>query len=38
MTKKVSKQKWTKPELKRLGELKDVQAGINPAAANGSMS
>jgi hypothetical protein len=38
VTKQVSKQKWTKPELKRLGELKDVRAGTNPAAANGSMS
>jgi hypothetical protein len=38
VTKKVLKQKWTKPELKRLGELKDVRAGTNPAAANGAMS
>ena len=38
MTKKVSKQEWTKPELKRLGELKDVRAGTNTAAANGAMS
>jgi hypothetical protein len=38
VTKKISKQKWTKPELKRLGELKDVRAGTNPASANGSMS
>ena len=29
---------WTKPEVKRLGELKDVRAGVNPASANGSMS
>jgi hypothetical protein len=38
VTKNVSKRKWTKPEFKRLGELKDVRAGTNPAAANGSMS
>jgi len=29
---------WTKPEIRKLGELKDVRAGTNPSAANGSMS
>ena len=29
---------WTKPEIKRLGELKDVRAGTNPSSANGGMS
>jgi hypothetical protein len=38
MTEKTTKKTWTKPEFKRLGELKDVRAGTNPAAANGSMS
>jgi hypothetical protein len=29
---------WTKPEIKRLGELKDVSAGTNVSTSNGSMS
>jgi len=29
---------WKKPEIKRLGELKDVRAGTNTATSNGSMS
>ena len=28
---------WKKPELKRLGELRDVRAGTNTATSNGSM-
>lgn len=37
---KVTKQRkaWIKPELKRLGEIKDVRAGTNISTANGSMS
>lgn len=39
MTTESSKSKvWTKPEVKRLGALKDVRAGTNPASANGAMS
>jgi hypothetical protein len=34
----MGRKEWTKPEVKRLGELKDVRAGTNPASANGSMS
>ena len=39
MTSEDTKSKvWTKPEVKRLGELKDVRAGVNAASANGAMS
>lgn len=34
----LGRKEWTKPAVKRLGELKDVRAGTNPASANGSMS
>jgi len=29
---------WKKPEIKRLGELKDIRAGTNTATSNGGMS
>jgi hypothetical protein len=34
----MGRKEWAKPEVRRLGELKDVRAGTNPASANGSMS
>lgn len=39
MTKDMTTAKaWVKPKVERLGELKDVRAGTNPASANGGMS
>ena len=29
---------WVKPQVTRLGELKDVRAGANPSTGNGTMS
>lgn len=29
---------WTKPQLKRLGEIKNVRQGSSPSTANGGMS
>lgn len=37
MTKEAAKRKaWTKPELKRLGEIKDIAGGQTPNAQAGN--
>lgn len=37
MTKEAKKKVWTKPEVKRLGELKDVSAG-SPSNVQGNFT